>query len=145
MYNFVGAWVARKHKEIFGDIQGDPADHPELIQQLKQVVDNDLKIDYLVTGGCMTTNLIPFLCCPRTVERALDIRNGRLICFPRQGHKRRQLRASGSWAQSISTCGLNTDCFHLLSRIALEHMRVVNDLERRVGGMGENGRTTVIY
>lgn len=51
VYNFVGAWVARKHKEIFGDIQGDPADHPELIQQLKQVVDNDLKIDYLVTGG----------------------------------------------------------------------------------------------
>ncbi|KAJ2990168.1 hypothetical protein NUW58_g3091 [Xylaria curta] len=51
VYNFVGAWVARKYKEIFGDIKGDPADHPELIQQLKQAVDNDLKIDYLVTGG----------------------------------------------------------------------------------------------
>ncbi|KAK2589973.1 Phosphoserine transaminase [Conoideocrella luteorostrata] len=51
VYNFVGAWVARKHKEIFGDIQGDPTDHPELIQQLKQVVDNDLKVDYLVTGS----------------------------------------------------------------------------------------------
>ncbi|KAI1640207.1 phosphoserine aminotransferase [Biscogniauxia mediterranea] len=50
VYNFVGAWVARKHKEIFGGIQGDPTDHPELIQQLKQAVDNDLKIDYLVTG-----------------------------------------------------------------------------------------------
>ncbi|KAI0595672.1 phosphoserine aminotransferase [Biscogniauxia sp. FL1348] len=50
VYNFVGAWVARKHKEIFGDIQGDPADHPELIQQLKQAVDSDLKIDYLLTG-----------------------------------------------------------------------------------------------
>jgi len=49
-YNFAGAWVARKHKEIFGDIQGDPTDHPELIRQLKQAVDNDLKIDYLVTG-----------------------------------------------------------------------------------------------
>ncbi|KAJ8120833.1 hypothetical protein ONZ43_g2561 [Nemania bipapillata] len=51
VYNFVGAWVARKHKEVFGDTQGDPADHPELIQQLKQAVDNDLRIDYLVTGS----------------------------------------------------------------------------------------------
>lgn len=61
VYNFVGAWVARKHKEVFGDIQGDPTDHPELIQQLKQAVDNDLKIDYLVTGGCMITKLLSFL------------------------------------------------------------------------------------
>ncbi|KEY70499.1 hypothetical protein S7711_02670 [Stachybotrys chartarum IBT 7711] len=51
VYNFVSAWVARKHKEIFGDLGGDAADHPELMQQLKQTVDNDLKIDYLVTGG----------------------------------------------------------------------------------------------
>ncbi|KPM37447.1 hypothetical protein AK830_g9100 [Neonectria ditissima] len=51
VYNFVGAWVARKHREIFGHIQGDPTDHPELIQQLKQAVDNDLKVDYLVTGS----------------------------------------------------------------------------------------------
>ncbi|KAL7622867.1 Phosphoserine transaminase [Parahypoxylon ruwenzoriense] len=50
-YNFAGAWVTRKHKEIFGDIEGDPTDHPKLIQQLKQAVDNDLKIDYLVTGS----------------------------------------------------------------------------------------------
>ncbi|KAK7423853.1 Phosphoserine transaminase [Neonectria magnoliae] len=51
VYNLVGAWVARKHKEIFGHVQGDPADHPELIQQLKQAVDNDLKVDYIVTGS----------------------------------------------------------------------------------------------
>ncbi|KFA66693.1 hypothetical protein S40285_05003 [Stachybotrys chlorohalonatus IBT 40285] len=51
VYNFVGAWVARKHKEIFGDVEGDAADRPELMQQLKQAVENDLKIDYLVTGG----------------------------------------------------------------------------------------------
>ncbi|KAI1162812.1 phosphoserine aminotransferase [Nemania serpens] len=51
VYNFVGAWVTRKKKEIFGDIEGDPADHPHLVQQLKEAVDNDLKIDYLVTGG----------------------------------------------------------------------------------------------
>ncbi|PHH59904.1 hypothetical protein CDD81_2392 [Ophiocordyceps australis] len=51
VYNFAGAWVARKCKEIFGDIQGDPADHPELLKTLKQAVENDLKMDYLVTGG----------------------------------------------------------------------------------------------
>ncbi|KAK7402882.1 Phosphoserine transaminase [Neonectria punicea] len=51
VYNLVGAWVARKHKEIFANVQGDPANHPELIQQLKQAVDNDLKVDYLVTGS----------------------------------------------------------------------------------------------
>ncbi|KAK3316224.1 phosphoserine aminotransferase [Apodospora peruviana] len=51
VYNFVGAWVARKQKEIFGHVQGKPTDHPELIQKLKQVVDNELKSDYLVTGG----------------------------------------------------------------------------------------------
>ncbi|KAI0166754.1 phosphoserine aminotransferase [Hypoxylon sp. FL1284] len=51
VYNFVGAWVARKYREIFGDVRGDPSDHPELLNQLKQTVDNDLKVDYLVTGG----------------------------------------------------------------------------------------------
>ncbi|OAA35653.1 phosphoserine aminotransferase [Metarhizium rileyi] len=51
VYNFVGAWVTRKYKEIFGHFEGDPTDRPELIQQLKQAVDTDLKIDYLVTGS----------------------------------------------------------------------------------------------
>ncbi|KAL7794256.1 phosphoserine aminotransferase [Trichoderma ceciliae] len=51
VYNFIGAWVARKYKELFGDVQGDPTEYPELIQQLKQAVDNDLKIDYLITGS----------------------------------------------------------------------------------------------
>ncbi|KAH6605583.1 hypothetical protein Trco_004736 [Trichoderma cornu-damae] len=51
VYNFVGAWVARKYKEIFGDIQGDPTEHPELMRELEQAVDGDLKIDYLITGG----------------------------------------------------------------------------------------------
>ncbi|KAI5861505.1 phosphoserine aminotransferase [Durotheca rogersii] len=48
-YNFVGAWVSRKQQEIFGDIEGDPTD-PKAIQQLKDAVDKDLKIDYLITG-----------------------------------------------------------------------------------------------
>lgn len=49
-YNFVGAWVSRKQQEIIGDIGGSPTD-PEVVQKLKEVVDKDLKIDYLVTGG----------------------------------------------------------------------------------------------
>ena len=106
MYNFAGAWVARKHKEIFGDIQGDPTDHPELIRQLKQAVDNDLKADYLITGTCMMTKFYPFLYSSGTVEQVLDIKNGRLTCFPHQGPRKRQLKASGSWARSISTCEL---------------------------------------
>lgn len=82
MYNFIGAWVARKHKEIFGDVQGDATEHPELFQQLKQAVDNDLKIDYLITGGCKITKLHPFLYSSRIVEQVLDVQNGRLTCLP---------------------------------------------------------------
>ncbi|KAL7932952.1 phosphoserine aminotransferase [Trichoderma chlorosporum] len=49
-YNFVGAWVARKQKELLGSTGGDPND-PKLVQQLKEAVERDLKLDYLVTGG----------------------------------------------------------------------------------------------
>ncbi|KID98440.1 phosphoserine aminotransferase, partial [Metarhizium majus ARSEF 297] len=49
-YNFVGAWVARKHKAMVDAAGGDAAD-PKLIQQLKDTVDKHLKMDYLVTGG----------------------------------------------------------------------------------------------
>ncbi|KPM45086.1 Phosphoserine aminotransferase [Neonectria ditissima] len=41
-YNFVGAWVARKHKEIGSDDGSIP--------KLKSAVEN-LKVDYIVTGG----------------------------------------------------------------------------------------------
>jgi phosphoserine aminotransferase len=41
-YNFVGAWVARKHKEIGLDDNS--------VQELKSAVKN-LKIDYIITGG----------------------------------------------------------------------------------------------
>jgi phosphoserine aminotransferase len=49
-YNFVGAWVTRKRQEIFGDVKDDLKD-TNAIQKFKEVVKNDLKIDYLVTGG----------------------------------------------------------------------------------------------
>jgi phosphoserine aminotransferase len=41
-YNFVGSWVARKHKELGGDDSS--------IDALKSAV-KDLKIDYILTGG----------------------------------------------------------------------------------------------
>lgn len=53
-YNLVGAWVARKHQEIFGDIkktEKEPLNEPKLVQELKESVDRDLKLDYIVTGG----------------------------------------------------------------------------------------------
>lgn len=50
-YNFVGAWVARKQKEIFGDAAQGNINDPELMQKLKTTVDQNLKIDYLVTGS----------------------------------------------------------------------------------------------
>ncbi|KAH8896276.1 phosphoserine aminotransferase [Thozetella sp. PMI_491] len=49
-YNFVGAWVARKRQDIIRDIEGDVTDS-QLIQQLKEAVQKDLKIDYLITGS----------------------------------------------------------------------------------------------
>lgn len=45
-YNFVGAWVANKQKEL-----GLDSADPEAVQKLKEVIDKDLKLDYLVTGG----------------------------------------------------------------------------------------------
>jgi phosphoserine aminotransferase len=41
-YNFVGAWVARKHKELGQDESS--------VEKLKSAVKN-LKIDYIITGG----------------------------------------------------------------------------------------------
>jgi phosphoserine aminotransferase len=53
-YNFVGAWIARKKREIFGDkkrTDQEDLNQPELMQQLRQKVDRDLKLDYIITGG----------------------------------------------------------------------------------------------
>jgi phosphoserine aminotransferase len=50
VYNFIGAWVARKLQDILGDSAYDPTDH-KVIEQLKETVDKDLKIDYLITGS----------------------------------------------------------------------------------------------
>lgn len=53
-YNFVGAWIANKKREIFGEKKStdqEDLNQPDLMQKLKQKVDQELKLDYLVTGG----------------------------------------------------------------------------------------------
>lgn len=53
-YNFVGAWIANKKREIFGEQkrtdQGE-LNEPTLMQSLREKIDRELKLDYLVTGG----------------------------------------------------------------------------------------------
>lgn len=54
VYNLVGAWVAKKRDEVFGDIKStdkDDVNQPTLLQELRHRVDSELKIDYLVTGS----------------------------------------------------------------------------------------------
>ncbi|OAA72444.1 phosphoserine aminotransferase [Cordyceps fumosorosea ARSEF 2679] len=54
VYNLVGAWVARKRRELFAALkksETDEANDPALAQELRSAVDRDLKLDYVVTGG----------------------------------------------------------------------------------------------
>lgn len=54
VYNVVGAWVTRKKAEILkqmGAQKEEEANQEELISALKKAVDDELKLDYLVTGG----------------------------------------------------------------------------------------------
>lgn len=49
VYNLVGAWVARQHKAL---LEATPdADESAIIAALRQKVESDLKLDYIVTGG----------------------------------------------------------------------------------------------
>lgn len=52
-YNLVGSWVTSKRRQIFGQSQGDKEDLSKTaeLQQLKTAVDQDLKLDYIITGG----------------------------------------------------------------------------------------------
>ncbi|KAM0246471.1 hypothetical protein ACHAQJ_010216 [Trichoderma viride] len=51
-YNLVGSWVANKRRQIFSQIKdNDDQGTPEELQQLQAAVENDLKLDYIVTGG----------------------------------------------------------------------------------------------
>ncbi|KAE9571136.1 hypothetical protein CGMCC3_g12771 [Colletotrichum fructicola] len=50
VYNFVGAWVARQLDAVVKRL-GATEDTPEVIAELRKIVDEKLKLDYLVTGG----------------------------------------------------------------------------------------------
>lgn len=52
IFNLVGAWVTKKKAEIFGaESKKDDYNDPKLLQELKNAVDKELKLDYIVTGG----------------------------------------------------------------------------------------------
>ncbi|KAI8198119.1 Phosphoserine aminotransferase [Colletotrichum sp. SAR 10_65] len=50
VYNFVGAWVARQRDAVLKRL-GATEDTTEVIAELRKIVDEKLKLDYLVTGG----------------------------------------------------------------------------------------------
>ncbi|KAF4838138.1 Phosphoserine aminotransferase [Colletotrichum tropicale] len=50
VYNFVGAWVARQRDAVLKRL-GATEDTPEVVAELRKIVDEKLKLDYLVTGG----------------------------------------------------------------------------------------------
>ncbi|KAJ0387077.1 hypothetical protein COL922a_003038 [Colletotrichum nupharicola] len=50
VYNFVGAWVARQRDAVLKRLAATE-DTPEVIAELRKIVDEKLKLDYLVTGG----------------------------------------------------------------------------------------------
>jgi len=54
VYNLVGAWVTRQKAAVLKDLgvaDEKEADQAALVAQLQKKVDEDLKLDYIVTGG----------------------------------------------------------------------------------------------
>ncbi|KAG7289025.1 hypothetical protein NEMBOFW57_005386 [Staphylotrichum longicolle] len=49
VYNLVGAWVARQHAAILKELGN--ADEAAVVAALRERVEKDLKLDYIVTGG----------------------------------------------------------------------------------------------
>ncbi|KAL7805541.1 phosphoserine aminotransferase [Trichoderma aethiopicum] len=50
-YNLVGAWVANRRRRIFGTPREEGDGKPAEMQQLHDAVENDLKMDYIITGS----------------------------------------------------------------------------------------------
>ncbi|PHH51688.1 putative phosphoserine aminotransferase [Ceratocystis fimbriata CBS 114723] len=50
-YNLIGNWVARKKAAIESQIGAGEAKEAEVLAALKKAVDEELKLDYIVTGG----------------------------------------------------------------------------------------------
>lgn len=51
VYNMIGIWVERRRQKLIKDL-GIPADQENrILQELRQAVDTELKLDYVVTGS----------------------------------------------------------------------------------------------
>lgn len=50
VYNLVGAWVTRRKQDLLRQL-GSAADDAKVEAELRRAVDEDLKLDYIVTGG----------------------------------------------------------------------------------------------
>ena len=50
VYNLVGAWVARQHAAVLKEL-GEGAEEAAVVAALRQKVESELKLDYIVTGG----------------------------------------------------------------------------------------------
>ncbi|UKZ72826.1 hypothetical protein TrVFT333_000463 [Trichoderma virens FT-333] len=50
-YNLVGSWVANKREEIFAQPRHEDDGLPAQMQLLNDAVNNDLKLDYIITGS----------------------------------------------------------------------------------------------
>jgi phosphoserine aminotransferase len=52
VYNLVGAWVARQHAAVVQELGGaNAADEAAVVAALRKRVEQDLKLDYIITGG----------------------------------------------------------------------------------------------
>ncbi|OHE95411.1 phosphoserine aminotransferase [Colletotrichum orchidophilum] len=51
VYNFVGAWVARQRDAVLAKLGVSDENDEKVVAELRKIVDEKLKIDYLVTGG----------------------------------------------------------------------------------------------
>lgn len=50
MYNLVGAWVTKRKAQVVASLKV-PEDDPRVEQELRNAVEKELKVDYIVTGG----------------------------------------------------------------------------------------------
>ncbi|KAK1482585.1 phosphoserine aminotransferase [Colletotrichum cuscutae] len=51
VYNFVGAWIARQRDAVLANLGTTDENDEKVVAELRKVVDEKLKLDYLVTGG----------------------------------------------------------------------------------------------
>ncbi|KAK0368769.1 phosphoserine aminotransferase [Colletotrichum paranaense] len=51
VYNFVGAWIARQRDAVLANLGATDENDEKVVAELRKVVDEKLKLDYLVTGG----------------------------------------------------------------------------------------------